>query len=51
MIPRYLTLKAKLASSRESSKSSLSSRRSTQDYKDWDAFQQSSTEISYDLDE
>ncbi len=55
MIPRYLSLRApKLPSSRESSKSSIGSRRGALDhrnYKDWDAFQQTSTEISYDLDE
>ena len=54
MIPRYLSLKAKLPSSRESSKSSVSSRRGAldyKDYKDWDAFQPASTELNYDLDE
>ena len=48
MIPRFLSLKTRIPSSRESSKSSLSSRR---DYKDWDALQQSSTEISYDFED
>lgn len=59
MVPRYLSLKPlRLPSSRESSKSSLgsassSARRSQQqqDYKDWDALQQVSTEISYDYED
>lgn len=51
MIPRFLSLKPRTIHSRDSSKSSLSRRSSTQqeNYKDWDALQVTSTEISYDF--